>query len=60
MQLEIAPDATEVLADVLDRALGDTREEIYKTEVAEYKVALKKREAVLVSLLQRLKSPTAN
>lgn len=56
MQLDLTPEAARVLEEVLDHALGDLREEIYKAEVAEYKVGLKAREVVIESLLQRLKA----
>ena len=59
MQLELTPDAAQVLQDVLDHALGDTREEIYKAEVADYKALLRKRETIIQSLLDRLKAPTS-
>lgn len=59
MQLEIGTDEVEVLAEVLDRALGNLREEVYKAEVAEYKADLKKREAVITSLLARLRTGPA-
>ena len=54
MQLDLTAEEAAVLADGLDRALGDVREEIYKSEVAEYKAALKQREAVLTGLIARL------
>jgi hypothetical protein len=44
------------LEDVLDKELGDLREQIYKTEVAEYKAVLKQREAIVISLLDRVRS----
>lgn len=56
MQIEISADEAEVLTDVVDSALGDIREEIYKAEVADYKANLKRREAVIVNVLQRLRS----
>src|SRR5205814_7325478 len=58
VQLELAPEAARVLEEVLDRALGDLREEIYKTDTADYKTALKTREAIIVSLLERVKTPS--
>ena len=54
MQLELSEAEREVLEDVLRRALGDLREEIYKTEVAEYKAGLKEREALIQALLSRV------
>lgn len=56
MQLELTADEGAVLADVLDSTLGDLREQIYKTEVAEYKATLKERERILVSLLARVRA----
>lgn len=58
MQLDLSTDETAVLADVLDSALGATREEVYKAEVAEYKQTLKRREAILTQLLARLRPAT--
>jgi hypothetical protein len=54
MQLDLTAEEAAVLADGLDSALGNVREEIYKSEVAEYKAALKLREAILVGLIARL------
>ena len=58
MQLDITPAEAQVLEEVLTRALGDLREEIYKSEVADYKAALKQREVIIQSLLQRLNART--
>jgi hypothetical protein len=58
MQLDINSNEAEVLEEVLRRALGDVREEIYKAEVADYKTALKQREVVIESLLERLRART--
>ena len=58
MQLDITPAEAQVLEEVLTRALGDLREEIYKSEVADYKAALKQREVIIQSLLQRLTART--
>ncbi len=54
MQLELSAAEVAVIADVVDSALGEIREEVYKSETAEYKASLKEREAVLTSVLQRL------
>jgi hypothetical protein len=58
MQLDMTPTEAQVLEEVLARALGDLREEIYKSEVADYKAALKQREVIIQSLLQRLTART--
>jgi hypothetical protein len=60
MQLEISAEEAAVLADVLDSALGDVREEIYKAEVADYKTSLKTREAAISSVLERLRARSAS
>jgi hypothetical protein len=54
MQLDISADEAAVLADVLDSALREIREEVYKAEVTEYRASLKQREAVISGILQRL------
>ena len=54
MQLDLTADEAAVVADVIDSALGDLREQVYKTEVATYKVTLKQREAVLKKVLELL------
>jgi hypothetical protein len=59
MQFDLSTDELTVLAEVVDGALRATREEIYKAEVADYKRALKQREAVLVQLQHRLVAPRA-
>ena len=61
MQLDLSPAEAAVVADILDSALGALREEVYKAEVADYKVTLKEREALLAGVLQRLgRRPAAN
>jgi hypothetical protein len=54
MQIDLTENEAAVLTTVLDSALGELREEIYKSEVADYKEGLKARETVLTGLLQRL------
>jgi hypothetical protein len=54
MQLELSAEELAVLQEVLDKALRDLREEVYKAEVADYKRNLKEREHVLVHLLERV------
>jgi hypothetical protein len=56
MQLEISTDEAAILADILDSALGDVREQVYKAEVADYKDGLKTREAAISSMLERLRA----
>jgi len=56
MQLALGSDEAEVLEEILTSALGDLREQVYKAEVAEYKTALKQREAIVLSLLERVRA----
>ena len=60
MQLDISGDEAAVLSEVLEKALGDVREEIYKSEVAEYKAALKRREVAVTHLLEQLRARPAS
>lgn len=54
MLLKINQAEHELLLDVLSFALGNLREEIYKTEAAEYQRMLKQRESLLTGLVARL------
>ena len=56
MQLALGSDEAEVLEEILSSALGDLREQVYKAEVAEYKAALKQREAIVTNLLERIRT----
>jgi hypothetical protein len=56
LQLEVTQDEAAILVDILDSALGELREQIYKSEVAEYKTSLKQREAILSKLLAQVRS----
>jgi hypothetical protein len=55
MQLDLNAQELEELEDVLANSLGGLREEVYKAEVAAFKDRLHQREAVLSSLLQRIR-----
>ncbi len=54
MDLHLDEAERAALRDVLQRALGDLKEEIYKTEDADYKVGLKGRESAILSVLAKL------
>ncbi len=56
MQLSLRSDEAEVLEEILTSALGDLREQVYKSEVAEYKAALRQREAIVTGLLERIRA----
>jgi hypothetical protein len=51
--LELNQDEREQLAEVFSTASGALREEIYKSEITEYKTMLKEREALMKGLLAR-------
>ena len=59
MQLDLSPEAAAVLEEVLTQELGSMREQIYKSEVADYKAALKQREQVLQSVLAQVRAASA-
>jgi hypothetical protein len=54
MQIDLSADEVAVLADVVDSALGDLREQVYKAEVTDYKDSLKQREVVLTRIQAQL------
>jgi hypothetical protein len=54
MLLELNRSEEELLAAVLSAALGNLREEIYKTETADYKITLKQRESLMKAIQGRL------
>ena len=56
MQLPLGSDEAEVLEEILTSALGDLRQQVYKSVVAEYKAALKQREAIVAGLLERVRA----
>lgn len=60
MQLQISERELDLLVDLLGSALGNLREEIYKTDAAEYKAKLKQREALLIRILTRLTDAQAS
>jgi hypothetical protein len=60
MLFQINQPEHELLLDILGVALGNLREEIYKTEAAEYQRMLKQRESLLTGLLARLTAADAS
>jgi hypothetical protein len=60
MLLELNRQEFDVVADVLRRAMADLREEIYKTETADFEAQLKHRETVLAEVLRRLTAAEAS
>jgi hypothetical protein len=59
MQIDLTADETAVVTDILKSALGELREEIYKSELTDYKNSLKQRESVLTGVLARLDAPAS-
>ncbi len=56
MQIDLTGDELRLLAEVLDDAYSDLREEIYKTEDHDFKRQLKEREDLIKSLIEKLPS----
>jgi hypothetical protein len=56
MELALSATEGELLLDLLREELGRLKGEIYRTETAEYKSALKAREGLLVDIIGRLES----
>ncbi len=54
MTLELSAEERALLAELLDSAFRDLKEEINKTEAFAFKQGLKARERTLVGLIQRL------
>ena len=54
MSLDLSAEEHDLLADLLDRAFRDLKEEINKTEAYAYKKGLKSRERVLTELIQKV------
>jgi hypothetical protein len=57
MELQLNDDEGTVLTDVLARALGSLREEVYQTTTFEVREQLKRREAIIDALLAKLRAP---
>jgi hypothetical protein len=54
MTLHLNLEEAEYLASVLERALGEVREEVHHADVSSYKDRLKREEGLIRSLLERL------
>jgi hypothetical protein len=59
MSLQLTPEELEMLRQLLNRELGNVKEEVYKTDSLAYKDMLKVREATIVSLLKKLQGEPA-
>jgi hypothetical protein len=60
MTLELSAEEHTLLLETLRNKLGELKSEIYHTEAADYKVALKEREALLQAIIGRLESASAD
>ncbi len=54
MELTLTAEEAEFLRALLQRELGELREEVYHAEVTEYKKGLKEEEKILRGLLDRM------
>ncbi len=59
MQIVLGEEERLALLEVLNQALPDLREEVYKTESFEFREELKRREALLKGLVERLAASQA-
>ena len=57
MELSLTADELTVLRDLLNRELGNVKEEAYHTDSPEYKQLVKSREASIVSMLGKVQGP---
>jgi hypothetical protein len=56
MHLELTEAEAAVVRELLQRALTDLREELHKTDTAEWKRALKEQEQAISGLIVKLRS----
>ncbi len=56
MRIELSQEEVDLLRELLARANADLREEVYRTEAAAWKRALKTQERVLQTLIEKLAS----
>ncbi len=57
MQIHLDEEQRQALLEILEEVLPNLSEEIYKTENFDYREQLKRRQAVVKSLLERLRPP---
>jgi len=57
--LKLSDEERDVLISLLMSTIGNTREEIYRTEHYDYKAGLKNEKRILESMLWRLTGPEA-
>ena len=54
MHIELTEEELTLLREIIERANADLREEVYKTDAAHWKRALKAQERALRALLEKL------
>jgi hypothetical protein len=54
MDLQLSESERDLVLELLRRALGDLRAEIYKTDTTDYKMQLRERETLLTGVINRL------
>ena len=59
MHVELSPEEYRLLTELLERDLGDLREEIHRTEAYDYKRALMARKQTLAGLIEKLGATAA-
>lgn len=59
MQIQLNEQERQALLEILEDALPNLSEEIYKTENFDYREQLKRRQAVVKALLERLRTPVS-
>lgn len=57
MDLSLTSTEQTLLVSILQGTLGDVREQVYKSELSDYKDDLKQKEALIRGLLARLGAP---
>jgi hypothetical protein len=56
MNLQLSNEEAALLRELLEHAFAELREEVYKTEAATWKRALKERENLLEGLIKRFRA----
>lgn len=59
MYVELSAEEYRLLTELLERDIGDLKEEIHRTEAYDYKRALLARKQTLAGLIEKLAAPAA-
>ena len=57
MDVTVSNDEQTLLISILQETLGDVREQVYKSELSDYRDELKQKEALIRGLLARFGAP---